>query len=150
MIGTFNNSIAIKMAEAAKLLEMDKVAFICTNNQYDEITLTNNTRLVEVNSEGEISTREINASTFNYSEITLDHIKGGSPKENSQIILDIFKNKSTTPQRNVVVANASLALYTSGNYSTLAEAQNVAEDSINSGKALEKLNQLIDFGKTHG
>ena len=150
MIGTFNYDIAIKMAEAAQLLKMDKVAFVCTNNQYDEITLTDNSQIVEVSSNNPITISEINATTFNFPKIVLDDIKGGTPLENSEIIRNIFTNKSTVSQYNVVVANAALALYISGRHPTLAEAQQVAEDSIKSGKALDKLNKLIHFGNLHG
>jgi anthranilate phosphoribosyltransferase len=146
MIGTFNSDIAHKMAEAAKLLGMERVAFICTNNQYDEITLTHPTQIVELNN-SDISVSQINASTFKYPGINLSSIKGGTPKENAEIILNIYDNKSTTEQFNVVAANAALALYTSGSYKTLQDAQVAAEDSIKSGKAIKKLNELIDFGK---
>lgn len=146
MIGTFNSDIALKMAEAAKLLGMERVAFVCTNNQYDEITLTHPTQIVELNN-SDISVSQISSSTFKYPGINLDSIKGGTPKENAEIILNIYDNKSTTEQFNVVAANAALALYTSGSYKTLQDAQIAAEDSIKSGKALKKLNELIDFGK---
>jgi len=149
MIGTFNYDIAFKMAEAAKILKMERVAFVCTNNQYDEITLTDSSQIVEVNGDKAITVREINAETFNFPKIVLDDIKGGTPLENGKIILDIFNNQSSVSQFNVVIANAALALYTTGKYSTISEAQQAAEDSIKSGKALEKLNTLIDFGNNN-
>ena len=146
MIGTFNKDIALKMAEASNLLGMERVAFVCTNNQYDEITLTNTSEIIELNN-SDISVREIDASTFGYNTITLNEIAGGTPKENAQIIIDLFSNNGKVPHFNVVAANAALALYTSGNYSIFHEAQIAAENSILSGKALNKLNQLIEFGK---
>jgi len=146
MIGTFNKDIALKMAEASNLLGMERVAFVCTNNQYDEITLTNTSEIIELNN-SDISVREIDASTFGYNTITLNEIAGGTPKENAQIIIDLFSNNGKVSHFNVVAANAALALYTSGNYSIFHEAQIAAENSILSGKALNKLNQLIEFGK---
>jgi len=146
MIGTFNKNIALKMAEASKILGMERVAFVCTNNQYDEITLTNPTQIIELNN-SEISSIEIDAATFGYNTITLDEIAGGTPKENAQIIIDIFSSSENTPHLNVVSSNAAMALFTSGKYFTLKEAQMAAEDSILSGKALNKLNELIAFGK---
>ena len=146
MIGTFNNEIALKMAEASKILGMEQVAFVCTNNQYDEITLTDPTQIIELNNSN-ISSREIDASTFGYKNISLDEISGGTPKENAQIIIELFSSSKNIPHYNVVAANAALALYTSGKYSTLKEAKIAAEDSILSGKALNKLNKLVAFGK---
>ena len=149
MIGTYNYEIASKMAEAAKILKMNRVAFICTNNQFDEITLTDNSQIIEINGNEPISVSQINANTFNFNQISIDEIKGGTPQENSKIILDLLTNQSPISHFNVVVANASLALFTSGKYLTIAEAQIAAENSIKSGKALEKLNELIDFGKNN-
>ncbi len=146
MIGTFNKEIALKMAEAAKLLGMERVAFICTDNQYDEITLTHTTDIVELNN-SEIAVREIDANTFGYDTIDLSDIEGGTPNNNAQIIFDLFSSDARSLHFNVVAANAALALYTSGNYSTMLEAQRAAEDSILSGKALQKLKQLVNFGK---
>ena len=146
MIGTFNKDISLKMAEASKILGMERVAFVCTNNQYDEITLTNSTEIIELNN-SDIAIRKIDASTFGYNTITLNEIAGGTPKENAQIIIDLFSNKGKIPHFNVVAANAAQALYTSCKYSTLHEAQIAAENSILSGKALNTLNKLIAFGK---
>ncbi|MCF6271526.1 MAG: anthranilate phosphoribosyltransferase [Melioribacteraceae bacterium] len=146
MIGTFNKSIALKMAEASKLLGMERVAFVCTNNQYDEITLTHKTEIIELNN-SEINIKEIDANTFGYDTIDLSDISGGTPSDNAQIIYDIFTTNARSIHFNVVAANAALALYTTGNYTTLREAQNAAEDSILSGKALKKLKQLIEYGK---
>jgi len=146
MIGTFNKNIALKMAEASKILGMERVSFVCTNNQYDEITLTNPTQIIELNN-SEISSIEIDATTFGSNTITLDEIAGGTPKENAQIIIELFSSSKNIPHYNVVAANAALALYTSGKYSTLKEAKIAAEDSILSGKALNKLNKLVAFGK---
>ena len=146
MIGTFNNSIAKKMAEASKLLEMDRVAFVCTNNQYDEITLTDKTTIIELNN-SIITTKEIDANTFGYDTIDLSDIEGGTPNDNAQIIFDLFSSGARSIHFNVVAANAALALYTSGNFDNMREAQNAAEDSVLNGKALKKLKQLINFGK---
>ncbi len=146
MIGTFNKSIALKMAEAAKILEMERVAFVCTNNQYDEITLTHKTEIIELNN-SEITVRQIDASTFGHSTIDLSEIEGGTPNDNAQIIFDLFSSNARSIHFDVVAANAALALYTSGKFRTLRESQIAAEDSILNGKALKKLKQLIDFGK---
>ena len=146
MIGTFNKSIALKMAEASKILGMERVAFVCTNNQYDEITLTHNAEIIELYN-SEITTREVNANTFGYDIIELSDIEGGTPNDNAQIIFDLFSSGARSIHFNVVAANATLALYTSGNFTTLAEAQKAAEDSILNGNALKKLKQLINFGK---
>lgn len=147
MIGTYNYEIAEKMGQAAKLLGMENVTFICTDNQYDEITLTNISRLISLKG-SEVTTQKIDASAFGYQKIDLNDIAGSTPQGNSKIILDLFSRPERNAHFEVVSANAAVALYTSGKYDTLEESQKAAEDSILSGKALIKLNELIEFGKS--
>ena len=147
MIGTYNYDIAGKMAQAAKLLGMENVTFVCTNDQYDEITLTSTTRLITLIG-SELTTKEMDASTFGYKNIDLNDIAGSTPHTNSKIILDLFSKPERNAHFEVVSANAAVALYTSGKYETLEDSRKAAEDSILSGKALKKLNGLIEFGKS--
>jgi len=147
MIGTFNYTIAEKMAQAAKLLEMENVTFVCTNDQYDEITLSHPSRLISLKN-AELVTEEIDASDFGYERKSIADIVGSTPEGNAQIILDLFTKSGKNAHFEVVAANAAVALYTSGKYNTLIEAKEAAEDSILSGKALKKLNELIEFGNT--
>ena len=74
-------------------------------------------------------------------------IQGNSAKENAEIIYNIFSGKEKTPGYHVVVANAALALKAAGVSTDLYECVNIAEDSILSGKTLQKLNELKEFGE---
>lgn len=47
LIGTFNDKVAALMAEALKHLEMNNVAFVCTNNSFDEISLSHNSKVID-------------------------------------------------------------------------------------------------------
>ena len=147
MIGTYNYNIAEKMVKASKLLGMENVTFVCTNDQYDEITLANTSRLISMK-DSEVITEEIDASTFGYKNVNLKEIIGSTPNENSKIILRLFSNPERNAHFNVVAANAAVALCTTGNYDNLEAAKIAAEDSILSGKALVKLKELIAFGKS--
>lgn len=148
MIGTFSNSTAKLMREAVQHLEMEKVCFICTENKYDEITLTGKTNIYEYDKKLGNKDYTITPATFGYSKININDILGGTPKENAEVIKNLFENKERTPLYNVVSANAALSLYSSGFSEDLKECKEAAEDSIDCGKALKKLNMLIEFGET--
>lgn len=79
----------------------------------------------------------------------MTQIQGGNAKENAEIIYNIFLNKNNGPAYDVVVANAALALKTSGISDNLSECKSIAEESIKSGETLKKLNQLKEFGEKH-
>ena len=146
LIGTFSDNTAKLMSEAIKLLEMQKVAFLCTKNAYDEITLTDTTKVFEVNHDHSMYLYSLTNENFNFPKITLDQLQGGSAKENAEIIYNIFSGKTSGPTYEVVIANAAMALKTSGISDDLLECKNIAEESIKSGATLKKLNELKDFG----
>lgn len=147
MVGVFNNETAKLMREAVTKLEMENVSFICTENSFDEITLSGITKVFEYNNQFGSKEYELTAESFEYSEIDLKELTGGDPKENAKILTNIFEGKEKGAKRNVVVANAALALYTSGYSEDLLKCKYTAQESIISGKALEKLNLLRKFGE---
>jgi anthranilate phosphoribosyltransferase len=149
LIGTYSDNTARLMSEAIKLLEMQKVAFLCTNNAYDEITLTETTNVYEVSHDHSMYFYSLTNENFGFPKITLDQLLGGSAKENAQIIYDIFSGKTTGPAYEVVLANAAMALKTSSISDDLNECIHLAEESIKSGATLKKLNELKEFGEKH-
>lgn len=71
-------------------------------------------------------------------------MKGDTPEQNASIIIDIL-NGSKGPKRDVVVLNAAAALLTTGLAKDFEGAISLAKRSIDSGNALKKLNELIEF-----
>ncbi len=149
LIGTFNDDTARLMTDAIRLLEMDKVAFLCTSNRYDEITLTDITKVYEVNHDHSMYFYSLTNDNFGYPQATLEQLQGGSAKENAEIIYKVFSGETDGAAYEVVVANAAMALKTSGISDDLAECKNLAEESIKSGATLKKLNELKEFGEKH-
>lgn len=149
IIGTFNNKTAKLMREAAQNLNFEKICFVCTDDKYDEITLTGKTVVYEYDRNTGHKDYTIGPDSFNYPEIKIEEIKGGTPKDNAIKIMDMFEEKEINPLYYVVSANAALALYSSGYSEDLDICKSAAEDSINSGKALQKLNELKKFGELY-
>uniref|UniRef100_UPI00404B4CE7 anthranilate phosphoribosyltransferase n=1 Tax=Flavobacterium sp. TaxID=239 RepID=UPI00404B4CE7 len=82
-------------------------------------------------------------SDFKLPECKIETIKGGTTvDESAKIFFDVISGKGTTAQNNVVCANAAIAIQTieKSNYE---EALYKAQESLASGKALEKLKKLI-------
>lgn len=149
LIGTFNDATARLMSEAVKYLDMKKVCFICTNNSFDEVSLTHPTNVIEtMDNDGMYSYRLTNES-FGFPNVELKDIQGSSAKENAEIIYKIFSSKEKTPGYYVVAANSALALKAAGVSNDLHFCINIAEESIQSGNTLKKLNELKEFGDKH-
>ena len=75
------------------------------------------------------------------------HVKSRNPEENAQIILSIFKGEEKEAKRDIALLNAAAAIYVSQGVSDMNQAFVQAVESLNSGKALAKLNEFIKFTK---
>ena len=146
LIGTFNDATMQIMSEAVKYLDMNNVGFVCTNNSFDEISLTHTSKVIEYTSEI-TSLYNIDHEAFGFPKLDLESIKGNTAKDNAEIIYNIFSKKEKNASYYVVAANAALAMKVTGNYSSLEESLAAAEESILSGNALNKLNELKSFGE---
>ena len=69
-------------------------------------------------------------------------IKGGDAKENADILLRLLKGEKGA-YRDTVLLNAGLGLYAYGKAATIQEGIAIAQESIDSGAALAKLEALI-------
>jgi anthranilate phosphoribosyltransferase len=148
LIGTFNRKAARIMSEAARYLDFEKACFICSNDSYDEIYLGDITEIHEYNNGKEIKSYTITNETFDYPKLSDEDIKGDTAEINAQIILDVLENKNQNGAFHTIAANSALALYCADFYDNLNECQKAAEDSILSGAAFSKLNELRKFSIT--
>jgi anthranilate phosphoribosyltransferase len=147
LIGTFSTKASEVMANAVKFLGMKKVCFICTNNGYDEISLTDNTEVYEYSESHGLKKYNITNENFGFPKVDERELLGDGPSQNAKVIIDLLEKRHKNAVYFVTVANAAMALY-SADYSTdLIHCTAAAEDSILSGKALDKLDQFISFGK---
>ena len=147
LIGVYNNHSARLMAEAAALLEMDRVCFICTGNRRDEITLDDLTEVNEFNAGHEVRRYNLSNKDFGYDAINISRIKGDSPGFNAKVILHLLRDKIVNEAYHVVMANSALALYCAGVSDDLKVCLEAAEQSLQSGNAYEKLLELKYFGE---
>lgn len=146
LIGVFNNRSAEIMSRAAAYLDMQKVCFICTNDKYDEISLTDETDIHEYSKLQEISHYKMSHRSFHYPLIDIREIMGESPEHNAAIIQDLFTAKKKTAAFFVVSANTTVALYCAGYSDDMNTCREAAEDAILNGSALGKLQELKKFG----
>ena len=106
---------------------------------YDEISLTNDTKVITAAGEKILSPEQLGKRLVNP-----DDIRGGnSVEEAAKIFLTILKGKGTWAQNAVVLANAAMALNCTGKYKTYDEAWQAAVESLESGRAYQCLEKLI-------
>jgi anthranilate phosphoribosyltransferase len=123
------------------LLQQSGKAFtiIHSLDGYDEISLTNDTKVIT--NEGE---RIMTPEQIGKRMVVASDIHGGnSIEEAAKIFTKILNREGTWAQNAVVLANAAMGLFCTGNYTSYDEAYNAAVESLDSGRANEVLKQLI-------
>lgn len=108
---------------------------------YDEISLTNDTKVIT--NEGE---RIMTAEQLGKRMVSSQDISGGNSVEDAaKIFTTILKGEGTWAQNAVVLANAAMALHCTGRYRSFDEAYNEAVKSLESGNANRALAKLISI-----
>ncbi len=140
LIGVYDEILTDMLAKVLARLGTKHAMVVHGEDGLDEITLTTRTKVTELK-DGSIRTYHIEPEEFGFKRCEPEELKGGSPEENAEIILDILRGKRG-PKRDVVVLNAGAGIVVAGKASTLKDAIGLAEESIDSGRALEKLKAL--------
>lgn len=106
---------------------------------YDEISLTNDTKVITNKGEDVLSAEFLGKRT-----VAATDIYGGStPEEAAKIFTSILSGKGTWAQNAVVLANAAMALHTTNKFDNYDEAYLAAVESLESGKAIGCLEKLV-------
>ena len=110
------------------------------NDGLDEITTTTTTRVSELVN-GAVKTYTLEPTEFGIPRADAASLVGGTPMENAEITANIL-NGEKGARRDIVVLNAAAAIVAGGKAENLETGLELAKDSIDSGKALEKLERL--------
>jgi anthranilate phosphoribosyltransferase len=113
----------------------------------DEITLTDRTRVSEGKG-GVVSSYYLDPSDFGLERVRLKDLAGGTAEENAHTTREILRGRKG-PKRDVVCLNAAPAFVACHKVKTLQEGFELSGRMIDSGAAIEKLEQLIAFTKRH-
>ena len=142
LLGTYSKSLLRPMAEVLINLGIKRAMLVYGNDCLDEISISATTSVCEIK-DGNISEYEISPADFGFEMVSKDEVVGGTPAENANTTIGILSGTLKGPKRNIVVMNTAAALYICGKAESLEEGVKLAEEAIDSGKALLKVNQLI-------
>ena len=142
LLGVYNNDLVEKLAEVLKNLGVKRGMAVCGNDGLDEITLTGPTHCCEIR-DGGLTSFDITPEQFGFETCDLEELIGGTPQENAQITRDILSGKETGAKRSVILMNAGIAIYLGKEGITMEEGVALAKEMIDSGKALEKLEEFV-------
>ncbi|MBM4138736.1 MAG: anthranilate phosphoribosyltransferase [Nitrospira sp.] len=109
----------------------------------DEITVSDRTKISEGKG-GVVSSYFITPEEFNVPRTLRKEVAGGLPEDNARIARDILRGRKG-PKRDIICLNAAAAMVVGGKVKTLKEGFRSAQQTIDSGAAVEKLERLIAY-----
>jgi len=143
VLGVYDEALMEPMAKVLINLGIKGAMLVHGNDGLDEVTVSDSTTICEIKDD-KIIKYEINPKQFGIKLSNKSEVVGGTSIENAKITLDILKGKIGAA-RDIVLMNAGCAIYVAKKAKTISEGIEMAKKSIDSGKALEKLEELKAF-----
>jgi anthranilate phosphoribosyltransferase len=148
LMGGFSVRAAEMLAQAAARIGIERAFVVHGSDGLDEITTTGSTTVFQV-VEGRVQKGQWVPADFGVDPSRIEELEGGSPETNAAIIRTVLAGERG-PRRDIVVANAAAALLLAERASDLRSAVEMAKESVDSGAAQQKLEQLASLSVVHG
>ncbi len=144
MTGVYDGALTETMAEVLGGLGSKGAFIVHGHGGLDELTTTGPNKVSRLK-DGKVVTETLNPADLGFAPAKLPDLLGGSPDENAKITRDILSGRGNGPRRDVVVLNAAAALVAAEKADDLPAGIKMANESIDSGAALNTLNKLAAF-----
>jgi anthranilate phosphoribosyltransferase len=143
VLGVYEPDLTETMTIVLRNLGIERGLVVHGEDTLDEISITGKTKVTELKN-GETKSYFIQPEDFGMRRRNLAQVKGGTKEQNAEIILEIL-NGSQGAKRDITVLNSAAAFVIAGKTKDFSEGFELANQSIDSGKALDILNGLIQF-----
>lgn len=140
VIGVYSADLTEPLANTLKNLGSQRAFVVHGGDGLDEITTTTTTQVSEL-ANGDVKTYTLNPTELGIPTAQPAELVGGTPEENAEITLEVLRGEKGA-KRDIVLLNAAAAIVASGKVGDLKDGLVLAAESIDSGKALEKLEGL--------
>jgi anthranilate phosphoribosyltransferase len=151
VLGVPSEELGEKMAQVLQRLGTKRALVVHGLNGMDEITVAGSSRVWEL-SDGEITEYDISPQDFGIAEAGVETLVGGTSEENASILRSVLEGEKS-PRRDAVVMNAAAGIAlsrTNKGVPALKEGVAIAIETIDSGKAMAKLEKLITLSRSYG
>ncbi len=144
LLGVYDESLVNPLAQVLTSLGVERGLVVFGQDKLDEISISAPTTICEFKN-GWYKNYVITPEQFGFERATKEDIKGGTPEENAQITRGILAGTIKGHKRNVVLMNAGAALYIYGKADSIENGIKLAAEMIDSGKATETLEKIIEL-----
>jgi len=141
LMGVYDRELVEPLAQVLCNLGVKSAMVVHGEDGMDEISLCSPTFVCEVK-DGWVRSYTITPEQFGFKRCLKEELEGGTPSENAEILKALL-NGEKSAKRDAAVLNAAAAMVVTGKYDSMEAAVIAANDAIDSGKALQKLNGFI-------
>ncbi len=146
LMGVFAADLTDMLAHVLRDLGSKSAMVVNGYGGLDELTITGPNRVSYLNN-GEVTTFELDPREYGFASASINDLLGGDAPTNAKILRDILSGEEQGPKRDVTLLNAGAALMAAGKTDNLRDGIELARESIDSGAALKKLEQLVEFSQ---
>jgi len=146
LVGLYHEPVHRLYAETLQLLGRKHALAVRGNDGLDEITICDDTKIIEVKGE-QILEYTVSPESFGFKRAFHSEIEGGTPEENAEILVKILKGEEKSAKFDIVVLNAMFALYTADVVDHPAKAKDMVLEAIESGKVYEFYKDYVKITK---
>ncbi|HNX39339.1 MAG TPA: anthranilate phosphoribosyltransferase [Methanothrix sp.] len=139
VMGVYDPRLCEKLAAVLKVLGAER-ALVVHGNGMDEIANTGETQVAELK-DGKVTSYRLKPEDLGYPRAEPRDIAGGTPEENARKLAAVMKGERSAA-RDIVAMNSGAAVYVSGRAASLMEGASMAEEALDSGRALYVLQQM--------
>lgn len=147
LLGVYDEYLVEPVAKVLSALGVKRGLVVYGQDRLDEISASAPTTICEIR-DGFYRTSVIQPEDFGLTRGTKDEIVGGTAADNAEITRGILNGTITGTKRNIVLLNAGAALYVAKATDSLADGIKLAAELIDSRKALDTLNKVIEVSNS--
>ena len=145
LMGVYQRNTLETVAESLKKLGRKRAVVVNGAGYMDEASLAGENHLVLLE-DGEITSFTLHPHEVGLPTYSNKDIQGGDAKENAAILLSVLNNEAS-PYLDTVLLNGGIGFFANGKTSSIQDGIEVARESIASGAALDRLNELVKYSK---
>jgi anthranilate phosphoribosyltransferase len=147
VIGVPSRELGEKIASVLQRLGTEHSLVVHGTDGMDEISISGKSLIWDIDQHRVSPPLEVSPEDLGFMKASVTQIRGGTARQNARILRGILSGEVGV-RRNIVIMNAGAALVAGNKASDLKEGICIAEKTIDSGKALGKLDELIKLSQS--
>jgi anthranilate phosphoribosyltransferase len=146
IVGVYSPDLVWTIAQVLARLGSRRAFVVHGAGGIDELSPAGPNLVCEV-VDGRVVEREIDPQALGLAPCDPDELRGGTPEDNAAVVRAVFDGADRSARRSAILLNAAGAIAAAGHAADLREGLAIAEETVDSGAAAGRLEELIAFSR---